>query len=245
MCAEANIKTTDKAIREALGVPFVNKTGEVEWNKRVKLTDSFPTIDTTGEQLELQNRVFPAVPFPNSRLSDLVMSKVTGEEEIVRIYERPTWRDGFTSHRCLTVLTSFFEPAYWGDDAGTIQEFSSKVDEVLFVASIKIQPKKPATGKVDGVSLLTHTPSDAMIQYHHRLLVFLKAEHAVEWIAGGKSDPYKKFEYLIQNRYVPQLETRKERTMAKGWEKRVENHLHALEDERRYMAALQAENLLA
>lgn len=245
MCAEANIKTSDKAIKSALGVPFVNKTGEVEWNKRVKLTDSFPTIESVGTQLELQSRIFPAVPFPNSRLSDLVMSKVTGEEEIVRIYERPTWRDGFTNQRCLTILTSFFEPAYWGDEAGTVQEFSSKDDQVLFVASIKIQPRKPATGKVDGVSLLTHTADDLMMQYHHRLLVFLRPEHGLEWIAGGNADPYKKFEYLIQNRYIPNLETRRERVMAKGWEKRVDDHLHALEDEKRFMTALNNENLLA
>lgn len=245
MCAEANIKTTDKAIREALGVPFVNKTGEVEWNKRIKLTDSFPTVESPGSELELQSRIFPAVPFPNSRLSDLVPSKVTGEEEIVRIYERPTWKDGFSSNRCLTVLTSFFEPAYWGDEAGTVQEFSSQDDNVLFIASIKIQPKKPATGKLDGVSLLTHTPNDVMIQFHHRLLVFLKPEHGLEWISGGKSDPYKKFEYLVKHRYIPNLKVRRERTMAKGWDKRVEHHLHALEDEKRYMSALKNENIIA
>lgn len=244
MCAEANVKTTDKQIREVLGTPYINHTGQIEWNKRVKLTDPFPVVERNKEAFELNHRIFPVMPFPNSRLSDLVPGK-SGQEEIVRVYERPTWKDGFTQHRGLTVLTSFFEPAYWGPEKGTVQEFSSEDDDVLFVASILIKPKKPATGKIDGVSLLTHTPNDIMLQYHHRLLVFLRAEHGLEWISGGKSDAYEKFEYLVKHRYIPKLKVRRERVMAKGWEKKVDHHLHGLEEEKQYMQALKDEDVEA
>jgi putative SOS response-associated peptidase YedK len=243
MCAEAMIRANTKRIEKFLDRSLVVKTQETDWNRRVKLTDKFPTIEAEREVFELHERVFPVMPFPNSRLSDLVFDDRRGEERLVRIYDRPTWSQGFTSERCLVVMTSFFEPAYWGPEAGTVQEFSPKVDEILLVAAIKIKPVKPSTGLRNGVSLLTHVPTEFMAQYHHRLLVFLKPSDGLEWISGGKSDPVEKFNRLLEMRYFPELEAKKDRTMAKGWEKRVVKHEEALLDEKKYIDYLKVEGV--
>ncbi|MES2857469.1 MAG: SOS response-associated peptidase family protein, partial [Bdellovibrionota bacterium] len=201
------IKANTEKVKKLFDRPILVRTKETEWDRRVKLTNSFPTIEPAadGNSLELRDRLFPVMPFPNSRLSDVVINAATGEEELVRIYNRPTWAPGFKAERCLVVMTSFFEPAYWGSEAGTVQEFSSNEDEILLVAAIKIKPIKPATGQRDAVSLLTHVPSEFMLQYHQRLLVFLKPDAGVEWISGGavggNTDPQKKFDFLLANRH--------------------------------------------
>lgn len=242
------IKANTERVKRLIGRPILIRTKETEWNRRVKLTNSFPTIETSesddsGDALELHDRLFPVMPFPNSRLSDIVLNPASGEEELVRIYNRPTWSPGFASERCLVVMTSFFEPAYWGPQAGTVQEFSSINDDILLVAAIKIKPIKPSTGKRDGVSLLTHVPSEFMVQYHHRLMVFLKPDHGLEWISGGKANVQEKFEFLLENRYMPELVAKKDRTMAKGWEKRIAKHEEALGDENRYIEFLKTEGI--
>jgi len=52
-----------------------------------------------------------------------------------------------------------------------------------------------------------------------------------------------RYNFLLENRYVPNLKTSIERHMAKGWDKRIEQHQHSLVEEKRYLQALQNEGV--
>jgi putative SOS response-associated peptidase YedK len=186
----------------------------------------------------LVERVFPASPFPNSRLS----GADTGDaENIRRIYDLPTWKEGFRSERLLVPLTDFFEPAYWGSEKGAIMRFHVPEDEVFFIAAIAIKPNVPKTGKRDGFSLITHAATTQMLNYHHRLVVILRGKDALGFLEPGT--PEEKFNYLLEHRYTGPLEAEKERTMAKGWEKRVELHNSKLAHEMKYTDKLAKEGV--
>ena len=235
MCAEYQLRASVKDVQGALRPSVKNLTGQSGWDMRVKFTLRAPVIEMVQGDLQIVMAVFPAQPFPNARLSSV---DSRDHESIVRVYEKPTWSEGFKSHRCLVPMTSFFEPVYWGDAAGTVQEFSDHASGLFFVPAIKIKPRVPPTGKTDGFSLLTHTASPQMLKYHHRLLVFLKPDDAVQWLVGDTVDVREKFDFLLSHRYTPELSVSQDRTMAKGWEKRASSHQDDLKEEEAYVATL-------
>ena len=140
-------------------------------------------------------------------------------------------------------MTSFMEPAYWGKSRGDIVEFSDPQEKLLFVPSILVKPRVPDTGLFNGFALLTHTASRQMLGYHHRLLVFLKPKAAVEYLQLGQVPPAKRFEFLLENRYVPDFKTSVDRKMAKGWDKRAAKHEESLRDEEKYIDSLRQESI--
>ena len=248
MCSEFMSKTSSRAVEEALQTSIQNLTDSPAWDNRVRLTNSTPILYQPLDEIHLQNAIFPAQPFPNSRLSSLLP-----DGQISRIYEKRTWAEGFEKYRCLVPMTSFLEPVYWGDDAGSWAEFqlasanksptSAHPLPILFAAAIRIKPFNPPTGKINGFSLLTHTASPQMLKFHHRLLVFLEAPAAREWLAGGHVNAREKFESLIESRYIPEFEVRSPRKLAKGWEKRTDTHLESLKEETDYINALALEGV--
>jgi putative SOS response-associated peptidase YedK len=239
MCSEYHVKTKINEIADELGVPIKTSLENTSWDQRIKFTLPAPVIAKKENEFRLGELIFPAQPFPNSRLS-----QIKEDDQIVRIYDIPLWKQSFKQFPCIVPMTSFLEPAYWGKNAGEVIEFTPPKESLFFVPGIVIKPRVPATGKLNGFSLLTHTASEQMLSYHHRLLVLLKPDAAVEYLnLGPDIDPEERFNFLIENRYLPEFKTAKSRHMAKGWEKRVDQHLAALEDENAYRSALQLEQV--
>lgn len=238
MCSEYQVKITLKEMEEELKAPVNSSSEKMRWDQRTRFTMQAPVIRKKEKGFEVEELIFPAQPFPNSRLS-----QVKEEDQVVRIYDIPLWKQSFKQAPCLVPMTSFLEPAYWGEKAGHVIEFFPPEDKLLFVPGIVIKPRVPATGKLNGFSLLTHTASKQMLAYHHRLLVLLKPEAAVSYLNLGEIDPQERFNFLIENRYVPEFKTTISRSMAKGWEKRVEQHLNALDDEKSYRSTLNQEQV--
>jgi putative SOS response-associated peptidase YedK len=248
MCSEYNVKVKQEEIEAALGGSLRNIAEKTDWNKRIKFTNHAPIIEMIDGEPALIERVVPVHPFPNSRLSGVEREDSTDtpddEKQIKRIYELPTWKKGFTENRCLAVVTSFLESVYWGEDAGSMMEFKIPDEKVFFIAAIAIKPNIPKTGKTDGFSLLTHSATKQMLKYHQRLVVALKPKDALAYIEGGKLDnAAKKFDFLIQHRYIGPLEVTKERTMAKGWEKRTDLQVAKLNREKSYLKTLRQEGV--
>lgn len=243
MCSEYNVSTTDKDIRKELQQDVINLTDTHSWDRRIRLTTKAPVLmkDPVGKII-LDEYTFPVQPFPNSRLSALD-SKTMDEEEpqVKRIYELPTWKQSFEKSPCLVPMTSFIEPVYWGDEAGTAQEFKPPTGTLFFIPGILIKGRVPKTDK--GFSLLTHTPSSQMLKYHHRLLMMLKPEDAVAYLEAETTKD--RFEFLLKNRWVPELKVSKDRNLAKGWEKKIDSHRASLEAEKRYISVLKSEGLKA
>jgi putative SOS response-associated peptidase YedK len=245
MCAEYQIRASQKRIEEALEQRLRNETDKKVWDQHVKLTMHVPVIESDGEGYKICERVFPANPFPNSRLSGVEPRSETGDEiEFKRIYDMPTWKQGFKTERCLAVATRFLEAVYWGEKPGTVQGFQIPDRDVFFIAAIGIKPNVPKTGRRDGVSLLTHTATEQMLKFHHRLLVLLKPEDALGYLEfDSESRPSEIFDYLIEKRFTGRLNVTEERKMAKGWNKRGPAQEIKLQREQHYVKALKAEGV--
>ncbi len=237
MCAEYEVRTSQRKIEDALQRRVGNNTGQDSWDLHVRFTDLAPVIELENGNLAIKKRVFPAHPFPNARLSGAVDGK--NPSQIKKIFELPTWKQGFEKERCVVIATQFLEPAYWGPSAGAVMKFALPDNEVFFIAAIAIRPNKPATGTRNGFALLTHSATEQMLEFHHRLVVALKPEHALEYLSFPPiAAPSEILEYLVNHRYAGQLNYSVARQMAKGWEKRVQAHKEDLRSELEYIETL-------
>jgi putative SOS response-associated peptidase YedK len=237
MCAEYTIQVSAKKIREHFGRPLVEEQ-TYRFPDRIKFTTGAPVI-TAGNILT--EKIFPAQPFPNSRLSGVEEEGTDLDQDIRRVYDVPLWKKSFAEHPVLVPMTGFFEPVYWGKQIGTVQKFTVPGEKVFFVAGMLIKPRVPSRPGLDGFTLLTHTATKQMLQYHQRLVTILKPEFAAQYLEpmSGRE----RFEFLIQNRFTGDLEVEKDRNMAKGWEKRVAQQEAKLKREQSYRAALEREKV--
>lgn len=249
MCSEYTTKTNPKEIEKSLGVPVVDKAKDFEWGKTVKFYTQAPVIQKLNDDsLQISLRIFPTSPMPNSRLSGLEGQSDGGSEtedlderQIKRIYDMKYWKEGFAEDPLLIPLSQFTEFAYWGPELGTAQGFKIPGSKVLFAAGIGIKPFTPKGDKGSAFSMLTHTATDQMFEYHHRLIVLLEPEKALGYLEA--LTPEERFNYLIENRYTGQFEVSKIRNMAKGWEKRMENQERKLKNELKYREVLKANHV--
>ena len=244
MCAEYEVRTSQKHLEEVLARSLQNLSGQIDWDQRIKFTVPAPVIESRGGQLTLSSRIFPAAPFPNARLSGFGEADTGGDIQIRRVYDLPTWKQGFRTERLLAVMTDFFEPAYWGDHAGEVMRFRPHLRSPFFVAGIGLKPFKPPTGKRNGFALLTHRATEQMMGYHQRMLVILPPAAALQFLAlDEQTPPIEVFNFLTEHRFDGTLDVTPERTMARGWEKRAAAHQAALVGERTYLEALNKENV--
>jgi len=234
MCAEYTVKTSARKIQERLGLP-VREEQTVHFPDRIKFTNSAPVLIAGSRLVE---KIFPANPFPNARLSGVDDADET-DQDIRRIYDVPLWKKSFSDSPALVPMTAFFEPVYWGKDIGTVQKFEVPKTDLFFVAGMLIKPRVPARPGLDGFSLLTHTATKQMMQYHQRLVTILKPDVALKYLEP--MSPQERFDFLIENRYTGELDVEKDRNMAKGWEKRVAQQEAKRHREEAYRAALQRE----
>ena len=249
MCSEFQTKTSLKQIEQALATHVVDKAKDFQWGSLVRLHTQAPVLELGEEGPQLVMKIFPASPMPNSRLSGIGNQSEGADDgetdsehvQIKRIYEMSRWKEGFKSHPVLIPMSTFHEFAYWGQEIGTGQEFKIPGEKVLFAAGIAIKPFTPKGDKDSAFSILTHTATKQMLKYHHRLIVLLKSDHALEYLEP--MDPETRFEYLIQHRYTGPLEVEKIRNMAKGWEKKTDLQNAKLHREMLYREVLQKEGV--
>lgn len=235
MCAEYTVQASARKIQDHLGKPLLKEEQTIRFPERIKFTNLAPVV-TQGPCLV--EKFFPAVPFPNARLSGVEGPEST-DQDVRRIYDVPLWKKSFAEHPALVPMTAFFEPVYWGKQIGTVQKFAVPDTDVFFVAGMLIKPGKPARAGLDGFTLLTHTATDQMMQYHQRLVTILKPEIALKYLQP--MSPQERFDFLIENRYTGELSVEKDRNMAKGWEKRIAQQEAKLHREEAYRSALKRE----
>jgi putative SOS response-associated peptidase YedK len=249
VCSEYQTKTSPKEIEKALGVSIIDKTKDFDWGKTVKFYTEAPVLQKNKkEDVELVLRTFPSSPMPNSRLSGLEGQSDGGsdaedvdEKQIKRIYEMKYWKDGFAHAPLLVPISEFTEFSYWGEDIGTAHGFKIPKEKVMFVAAIGIKPFTPKGPPNSAFSLLTHTATEQMLEYHHRLIVLLEKDVALEYLEDMTVE--ERFNFLIKNRYQGPLEVHKVRNMAKGWEKRIDTQERKKRHEMKYRHVLEANDV--
>lgn len=237
MCSEFTIKAKKADIERELEIEVKNLTDDDPWDKRIKLTSKAPIIyrESTGEII-LDNYIFPLKPQWNSRLSG---DDKFDTENIRRIYDLKSWKQPFEKTPCLVPMSSFIEPVYWGEQVGTAQAFSLE-STPFFVAGLRIHATMPLTDRA--FSLITHTPTKQMLEYHRRLLVILPTKKALEWLEPmEKTD---RFSFLLENRVTSDLIVSKDRNLSPSTiKKNTTERLEERQEELRYMAKLKAEGV--
>ncbi len=248
MCSEFTTFISAEKIANALGAQFVRAPDHADWSPLVKMHTKAPVVSRTDQGLSLEVKIFPSSPLPNARLSGIGNQSDGHEEEagdevqIRRIYDLPRWKDGFKNHPVLIPMANFHEFAYWGDQEGTALSFSIPQTEGFFAAGITFRPWSPKGDNHSAFTILTHTATEQMLQYHHRLVVVLPQDQALTYLEP--MSPLERFEFLIENRYTGPLEVQKVRNMAKGWDKRAPAQNRKLDSEKRYREILIKEDVL-
>lgn len=147
----------------------------------------------------------------------------THNARVESVIEKPTWRIPFQSKHCLVPLTSFFEAAYTGPEAGNIIRFIEADDKLLFAAGIfdywkdSLSPEK----NFYSFSILTQEPSPFILEHgHDRTPIFLKEDVAFDWLSLINQDERMIRDKLLKLSYYPSLKVEIDRPLKAGWEKR-------------------------
>lgn len=251
MCSEFQVRATPKEIEEAMAVALHNFSDETQkgtrWDKTVRMSGTAPVLIKHKEGLGISEKIFPVRPFPNARLSGFENQSDGGEAgeldeaQVRRIYDVPLWKQGFATHPCLVPMTSFTEFAYWGPEMGSALKFEIPKEDIVFAAGLLVKPYTPHGKPFDGFSIVTHTATEEMLQYHHRMVAVFKGQQALGYL--DKMSPSERVEYILEHRYVGDLKVEKIRAMAKGWEKRIDKQKAKLHQELRFQAKLKEEHV--
>lgn len=233
MCAEYHINKQPKEIRDALRQG--REPNEWTYRPTIKLFSSAPVV--VGEDFEIKPMRFslkpPGTKYStfNARLFDYDEKK----KKVITLADKWTWKKPIAETRCLVPMTGFVEPIYTGELAGNMVEFSDKVIDLVFAAGIYEVGVDLKTGEeYTGFSLIMGEALPFVQQTgHHRSPKFLKPSAFKDWFS-----PDLEVEDAIQ---MLESETQKlklqadvVRPMAKGWEKRIKNHVDADEWERNF-----------
>jgi putative SOS response-associated peptidase YedK len=235
MCAEFMIKASSDRIRRELGLPEVGNV--VEWEKHLRLYGQAPIVCRQNEEWQIKEMSFSLKPrgTPYPTFNARFLSWDEKKNRIVPFFEKPTWKGPLRAHRCVIPLTGFIEPVYLRKLAGKMVEFSAVSGEILFNAGLYAESVDRETGEVyEGFTMLIHLPSPFVLEAgHHRQPLFLRAEAAREWVKHSVGEPTWALEFLKRNRFEPELKAEVQRSMAKGWEKRI------AENEKKHEAELE------
>jgi putative SOS response-associated peptidase YedK len=236
MCSEYVAITEKRKIDESLGFTIRNKTGlGDQWEIHVKIYGSAPILVYKNGEFVFEMAQFSLLPPPrrfstfNARLSDWDY----GRSKEVRIYEKPTWKKPFSTRPCIVPMSSFLEPIYFGDHAGKVMQFYEEYDEYLWAAGLYDEvpnPKMPGE-LYTGFSIIIHSALDFVLKIgHHRSPVFLRPEDAQAYLRESMTVE-ERYRFLLEKRFVPDLKAIEQRTMVRGWEKRVAENRKAYQEE--------------
>ncbi len=146
----------------------------------------------------------------------------THNARLETIEEKATWRTPFKKNHCLVPITSFIEPIYSHEFAGSMVAFSEKHGELLSAAGIFDSWTNKETGEViDSFSIITTMPPELILKTgHDRCPLFLKDEAFLDWLNPENGDVQERKEFLLNNQRVIDFSVTKDRAMKPGWEKR-------------------------
>ncbi|MGZ3722480.1 MAG: SOS response-associated peptidase family protein, partial [Bdellovibrionales bacterium] len=118
--------------------------------------------------------------------------------------------------------TDFIEPIYEGEFAGHMVAFSGKDGGMLYAAGVWDEWLNKETGEViQSFAIITYEPPPFIAGIgHDRCPIFLNAEAGAEWLGNTDLNSRVLKEFLLEEKFVPELAVAKHRAMRPGWEKR-------------------------
>ncbi|TWU01989.1 SOS response-associated peptidase [Neorhodopirellula pilleata] len=240
MCNRFNLKTNLATLGELFDA-MLSQRFEVA-------QDVFPNQPTPvvainrDQQRELLPMRFGLIPFgkdPAAQKRPLTNARVEN-------LDKWPWRSSIKSHRCVVPMSSFREPCYWGDTAGTEVDFSVQSDRPMIAAAIYTW--FDATGDDDQssssmpavltMSLIMRPALPIVMQHgHHRSPFFLSDDGIDEWISREPRSVDESWNVLRAHAMVPDLNATVAREMAPAWKKRQAEHLTKRDEQ---LAAIEA-----
>lgn len=140
----------------------------------------------------------------------------------VESVEKWPWKTSFRQFRCIVPLTSFREPCYWGETAGTEIDLKPTGEELLGAAAIySIWQSADKSEEIVTMSLLMRPASAFVMEHgHHRMPFFLQKEGFDAWMEHGDRKAEKSRSILREFALEPELQYSVARHMADSWSKR-------------------------
>jgi len=227
MCAEYNLKTSERDLSQLLRSPLLNNAGQDQWDQHTRLFTKAPVILMRDGHLQIEEMSFSMLP-PGGRIPFSANTRLDDWDErqnrVTYAYERPTWRESFLQRRCVVPVSEFLEPIYRGDYAGQMMGFFSPSSPLLLVAGIFQETVDSKSGEVfSGFSLITDFAHPFVREVgHHRTIVTLAPEQALIWIQEKPVTGEWGVRFLLEHKQRLDLDTKPMRTM-KNWKARVKN----------------------
>ncbi|MFG0264196.1 MAG: SOS response-associated peptidase [Rhodopirellula sp. JB055] len=227
MCNRFNLKTNLAQLARSLdAVP----PRQMEFTEEIFPGKPAPAVATNRSGAkEILPMAFGLVPFgkpPESQRRPLTNARVEN-------LEKWPWKSAVKSHRCIVPMTSFREPCYWGETAGTEVDFAVPTDSPLFAAAIFTWYHDENTGSPEEDSTAHFTMSlimrpalpTVMEHGHHRSPFFLTNDGISDWITRDARPLADSLAVLKQNAFEPELSVTVARQMAPTWTKRQSSNV--------------------
>lgn len=136
------------------------------------------------------------------------------------------WKTPFEKYRCVVPMTSFREPCYWGETAGTESSFLPTDDKLLLAAAIFSFKQAENEEPELSMSLIMRPALPYVMEHgHHRSPFFLHRDGLDEWMDRKPRPAEQSLAVLREFAYEPSLTHQVDREMAASWVKRKNANL--------------------
>lgn len=254
MCAEMTLRATASGIQDSLGRSFLIQTpaGEshahdrdFQWDLHLRLYGPTPVLVFEDSKLILREMKFSLKP-PQTRFSSFnarLASWDPQHRKALKIYQKKTWSKAFRQSRALVPMTGFIEPIYRGEAAGHALEFQRQDGELMWVPALYEESVDAQTGEIyQGFALILHSAGEFVLTSgHHREVVQLRPEDAIEWLCEKNLNDQELYDLLLTRRFHPELQAHVSRSLARGWEKRVHENEIKLQRELDFLRHLEGQ----
>jgi putative SOS response-associated peptidase YedK len=191
MCGRYRLSRRKQVVEEY----FESTSDEEDWNPRYNIAPTQPvaTIRQAGASRVLSAMRWGLVP---SWASDISIGSrlINGRSETV--LEKPAFRDGFRTRRCLIPADGFYEWKKTGKERLPFH-FAMKDNSLFAFAGIWDRWKSPAGQELESCSILTTTPNELLDGVHDRMPVILPQRLYQTWLTAPASEAQRLAELLV------------------------------------------------
>lgn len=142
----------------------------------------------------------------------------THNARLESVESKASWQIPFVENHCIVPLSSFSEPIYVGDAAGTVVRFSPESDELLYAAGIWDHWCDRQSGEsIESFAIITREALPTIARVGHpRMPILLKKENALKWLKLTDRKPQELKVFLSQAVNNVDFVANKERDLKSG-----------------------------
>jgi putative SOS response-associated peptidase YedK len=183
MCGRYRLSRRKEMIAE-----YFETDTEVDWEPRYNIAPS-QSVGIIRQNSSRQERYFSLARWGliPSWASDASIGSKTINARSETVASKPTFRDAFSSRRCLIPADGFFERRRKGKEKQPLH-FGMQDDSLFGFAGLWDRWRDPAGAVIESCSILTTTPNSLLADMHDRMPVILRQESYDLWLDAGFKD---------------------------------------------------------